>query len=245
MGNKVVHGTLSNVKSFVREPLNVALIVVLPWVSIQLYGVGLGAFPETLFTGLPASPDTVGQVTGAIFATTALAGILGLFQIISAAEADERLIVAGMPRGYLLATRLVTILGMAVVAAVVSISTLSTTVTIEAPFVAFGGLVVVGVLYSLLGVLVGSVLKRELEGSLVLVFLADIDNLLASGILGTSTDLAKLLPLYYPYHVVQSAVLDGSVSNSDVRFALLYVGVAFVVATVVYVRVTDTGGVLS
>ena len=237
-------GVNSHVRAFVRTPLNVALLVVFPVVVIEGYGTAMAAFPQ--FPGLSVeSMAEMGRVNGAIYAAAFLAGILGLFQSIGAVQADERLGVCGYDRAELFASRLASVvLGSALVAGV-STAVLQWRVEPAAPVAAFGALTLAALLYGLVGMLVGAVLPRALEGSLVLVFLVDFDDFLSSGLVDVDSPVLKLLPLHYPHDLFQAAVFDGTVAAGDALAGVAYLCAAFVAALAVYVRVTGEGGVLA
>ncbi|NEU58148.1 hypothetical protein [Halorussus sp. MSC15.2] len=222
--------------------MNVALLVVLPVVVVEGYGTAMAAFPQ--FPHLDGGTMAeMGRVNGAIYAAAFLAGILGLFQILGAVQADERLGVCGYDRAELFASRLVAVvLGSALVAGVTT-AVLWWRVEPEAPLAAFGALTLAALLYGLVGMLVGAVLPRALEGSLVLVFLVDFDDFLSSGLLDVDSPFLVLLPLHYPHDLFRSAVFDGTVAVGNALAGTAYLGVAFAVALVVYARVTGDGGV--
>jgi ABC-2 type transport system permease protein len=237
-------GVRTHTTSFVRKPLNLVLLVVLPPVVIVLYGEAMEAFSALpLLSSLGVDLGTVGRLTGALFATAFLTGIIGLFQVISARQGDERLVLCGFSRSTLLATRLVTVIGAAVLAAGVSLIVLWLTVSVSAPLVAFGALLLGGVCYGLLGMLVGALLARELEGSLVLVFLVDIDDALSSGMfIESSATIPKLFPLYRPHELLETAVIDGTVATDSALGGGVYLAVLAVLVFSVYVRVIGTRG---
>lgn len=226
--------------SFFRNPRNVALLVLIPPVVIYSYGVAMEAIPSVLL-GDRAAAD-VGRINGALFATAFLTGIFGLFQVIDAHHADRRLVVAGFPRLELLVTRLATIAGVSAFIALVSFLVFQQSVSPEAPLVAFAALVLSGLVYGLFGVLIGSLVPRELEGSLVLVFVADSDTIFGSGLIEWNSVIPKLFPLYYPHQVLESAAFDGSVESTEVLLALAYLAVLLVVVSLAFSRVMREGG---
>ncbi len=212
---RVGAGVRAGTQSFVREPFNVVLLLVLPALSIQIYGVSLAQFPAVGIFDAAGTLETTGRITGAVFATGALAGVLGLFQMISARHADRRLALCGFPDVELVVSRLLTI---AVVGSVIAGVATVTLVAIlgepvsAAPLV-FVGLGVAAAAYGLLGILVGTVLPRELEGSLVLVILADVDNVFASGLFGIDESITQFAPLSHPHELVTAAVVDGQLAT--------------------------------
>jgi len=228
------------IREFVREPINVALLVALPPVMITSYGSMMSAFPELSY--MSTAPETLGSIAGTLFVAAFLPGVIGLFQVISARRADDRLALAGFPRSALFAARLLAVTLASVLTATLSISVLSTQTAVEAPIPAVLVLAFVGVLYGLLGMSIGTVLPRELEGSLVLIFLADMDEALASGIVDTDSPLTKLFPLHYPHEVFQAAVDGSPIALGDVLAASLYGVVLSVVTLGAYEAVTARGG---
>lgn len=234
-------GTRLRLREFFREPTTVALLLALPPVVVETYGAAMSSFPQ--LPGVPGDPATTGRLTGALFATAFLAGLVGLFQVISARRGDERLHLCGFARGRLLSTRLVAVAAVVALAAAASLGVLSLSVDVGAPAAALGALALAGVVYGLLGVLVGAVLPRELEGSLVLVFLADFDNVLASGILDANSAVAAAAPLHHPQAVFEAAVTEGTVPAGHALWGGAYAALLFVLAFGVYVRVTGEGGV--
>lgn len=246
---RLATGTRLRLVELGRQPVTLAMLLVLPPVVVEVYGVAMESFPVA--PSMAADPATVGRMTGTLFAVAFLAGLVGLFQIISAQDGDERLAVAGFPRPAMLAARLATMAVVAGLAAAVAYAVFGSRVAVEAPALAFAVLVLSGLLYGLLGVVVGSLVPRELEGSLVLVFLADVDNALSSGLfpVGWSVPLpavgdvsvVELAPLYHAHELFTAAVLDGELAEGHVLPAVTWVGLLLVVAFGAYARSTGDG----
>lgn len=240
-------GVESHSLSFFREPLNVALLFALPLLTIELYSQAFGTFhaqvidARLLIRGQVESAQTLGHLTGALFATGTLAGVLGLFQVLSARSADQRLRICGASTPALLGSRVVATLGVTLLIADVSLVWLSLITPIARPLVAFGALALAGVLYALLGTLIGAVLPRELEGSLALVIFADLDNVFAAGVVNAEGLLPKLLPLHYPYELFQSAIVGKPIDLAHVAYAVGYAVVLLGLALVAYRRAVEGG----
>src|SRR6056297_2943223 len=121
---RITTGVRASTVSFFREPLNVALLLALPALSVQIYGVSLAQFPDVGLFDAAGSLETTGRITGAVFATGALAGVLGLFQMISARNADHRLSLCGFRPVELVGSRFVTVLAVSLVISAASTATL-------------------------------------------------------------------------------------------------------------------------
>ena len=237
-------GIRASVLSFVREPFTLVLLLVLPTVSIQIYGVSLGQLLEIGMFDVAGSLVTTGRITGAVFATGALAGVLGLFQMISARNADRRLALGGMRGVELVASRFATVIVVSTLVGGVATATLVALVgaSVSAVPAAFLGLTLAAVVYGLLGILVGTVLPRELEGSLVLVILADMDNIFASGLFGIDESVTRFAPLTHPHDVVTAAVTEGRLATEPLLPAAGHIGIFAVLALVAYTAAVVSGG---
>lgn len=234
-------GVSANIRQFAREPVNVALVVLIPLVVIELYAATMAAIPDLPF--IQGDPITSGRIHGALFSTAFLAGLVGLFQEISAHRADTRLIRCGFPRPTLLAARLTTILIVIVVAGAVSLGVVWRVTDPADVALAIGALVLAGLTYGLLGILVGAVLRRELEGSLVLVFLADVDTGLTTGVAGDSWVLS-LVPLHHAGALFEAGMLGGD-ATGHLAPASAYVVVLLTIVVTVYATQTTDGGISS
>ncbi|WP_436927889.1 hypothetical protein [Halosimplex amylolyticum] len=242
--NRTVTGVRASARSFVREPFTVVLLVVLPAVSIQIYGVGMGQFPDVGIFAVDGSVATVGRITGAVFATGALAGVLGLFQMISARYADRRLAICGFRGLELVAARFTTVAVASAVVGIVSTVSLMALVDdpVGAPVVAFAGLALAGAVYGLLGIVVGSVLPKELEGSLLLVILADVDNVFASGLFRIEDSITQFAPLAHPHAIVTQAVVEGSLATEHLIPALGHLSLFALLSVAAYTYQVESGG---
>lgn len=214
----------AGLRTFLREPTNVVLLLVLPPLVLFAFELALDPIGEVPGIDVEAGAAELG---GALFATAFLAGLLGVFQVVGAADPDRRLVVCGYRPGELLGARLLTILLAGGLVATITYGTflLRADVTPELPAVAFAALVVAAVVYGLVGVVIGALVGRELEGSLVLVFLADVDAFGAIDAVPTDHAAFEYFPLAGPHGVLHAAVYDGSVSGGDVVLSLGYVAV--------------------
>lgn len=237
-------GVKAHATAFVRKPTNLVLLLVLPPMVTVLYGEAMKSF-STLMSplGVGGNLGTMGKLTGALFATTFLTAIIGLFQVISARRGDERLVLCGFSQTTLLATRVVTVIGSALLAAGASFVVLWLLVAVAAPLATFGALLAGGIVYGLLGMCVGALIPRELEGSLILVFIVDVDVALTSGLFATTTAVPSYFPLYHPHALLSSAVLDGAIATDHILGAFGYILVLATLAFIVYRRVIGVRGV--
>jgi hypothetical protein len=91
--------------------------------------------------------------------------------------------------------------------------------------------------------LVGAVLPRALEGSLVIVFVVDADDFLSSGMLDLDAAILNAFPLHFPHKLFRDAVFEGSVAMGDAAGGLAYLLIVLGFVSVLYTRLTGEGGV--
>ncbi|MFB6104928.1 MAG: hypothetical protein ABEJ57_07610 [Halobacteriaceae archaeon] len=235
-GARLRVGVTATVREFLREPVNLVLIVALPLLIIPAYGSMMSAFPRLPY--METAPSTLGALAGTLYVAAFLPGVIGLFQVISARNADDRLTLTGFPRATLFGVRLVAVGLASVVTAAIGVTVLTTQTTVAAVPAGVTVLVAVGLLYGLIGMLIGAVLPRELEGSLVLIFLADLDEALASGLMLPDATITKAFPLYYPHRLFEAAVQGRPIETGDVIAVLAYLIGLLVVTVAVYTRFT-------
>lgn len=223
-------GFKARVRELARRPVTLALLAILPLLTVQVYGEAVKAFPQ-LETG-GSDPTTLGQMTGALFAVAFLAGLVGLFQVIRSRGGDRRLLIAGYPRAGWVLARALTVGFVVLVSAATSFAALRLGVAPAAPFRAFGVLVLAGALYGSLGVVVGALSGRDLEGSLVLVFLASVDHALATGVVPAG-DLAEWAPLAGPHALLEDAVVHGVLARPELVTSTTYLAGGLLLAAIV------------
>jgi len=233
-------GASATAKTTLREPTTLALLVVLPPMVVAMYGAAMASFPDVGF--LSGSGAAYGRLSGALFATAFLSGLVGLFGTVSAARADRYLAFSGYPAAALFGTRVAVSCLVAGVAALTSLAALvAYGMHVASLPRAFVVLALAGVLYALVGVVVGALVPRELEGSLLLVFLADMDSFLSGDVLDIDAAVVDVMPLHAPHAAFTAAVQNGTLPTDDVFTVVASLVVAGVAAGVAYAAATNRG----
>lgn len=228
----------AGLRSFLREPTTLVLLVALPPAVIVAFELALAAFADV--PGLAVDATAAAQA-GTLFATAFLAGLLGVVQVVDAAEADRRLVVAGYRPAELLTARLLAVLlaGALVTAVTYATFRLRTDAAPAAPALAVAALLVAAVTYGLVGAVVGALLGRELEASLALAFLADFDAYAAVDAVPVDAAVVEYTPLARPASLFSAAVHDGTVPPGDALGAGAYL---LALAALALVAVRFRGG---
>lgn len=213
---------------YARRPLNVVLLVAVPVIFVTLSAGALSDFADILGGGAD-----VGEVEAATagWAAAVLAGVAGFFHVSQSRDADRRLAAAGIGAGKLVASRLVSVLALAVLAIVGALVALSVRTDVAGTWRVIGATVLSALIYAGFGVLVGALVRSEMNGSLVIVFAWIFDVFFGPAMGGTAAIL-RLFPLHFPTLVVTDVASGHSGTLGDLGLSLLWAAASIAVAGV-------------
>ena len=157
---------------YVRNPVNLLLLVVVPTVFVVVAGGSLAESAKVLGgTGGPAV-----QTATAGWAAAFLAGIATYFQTVATRDTDRRVVIAGLPAARLVLARLLTGGCLALLAATTALVALAARTGIDDPARAIAGTLMFAVIYVAIGALVGSVVPNPVNGTVIILFvwIADV-----------------------------------------------------------------------
>jgi hypothetical protein len=213
--SRVAVATRLGLREQSRRPLLLVLLIGLPFFFITRAIAQTEELPRAV--GLPGGGEvltTMREIHGANMAAITVAfvaGLVGVFVIQAARQADRRLIVAGFRPHEALAPRLI-VLGIAtatVVAVSMAVTALSFTPELLAPFIA--GNLLAALIYAMLGALAGAVVGR-LGATYLLLFGAMLDlGIVQNPMFGSGEPPAwgVVLPGYGPGRVIIDAAFSG------------------------------------
>ena len=178
---------------YARRPLNLVLLVTVPVVLVFVWGPTLADFSKLVGgTGDRAQVETA----TAGWAAAALAGLAGFFQLTGSRAADRRLASAAQRTAPIVAGRLAAAFGLALLAAVGGLGALAARTGINDPGRAVAATVVVAVIYLALGVLVGTVVRSEMNGALLITLAWVFDVFFGPALGSSASGITRLLPLH-------------------------------------------------
>lgn len=212
---------------FARRPLNVALLVVVPLVFVTVSAGTLAEFAEIL--GGQAGTARIQGATAA-WAAAFLSGVVGYFHVAGTRGPDRRLAEAGSATRAVVAARLVSALGLAalaVVAALLALLLRTDTTELGRAGVATA---MAAVTYLGLGAVVGALVRSELNGSLVIIFIWMIDVFFGPAMGGTDAAITRLFPTHFPTLVLIDPGSEHAAPLSTWTAALIWTGGGLLVA---------------
>jgi hypothetical protein len=205
---------------YARRPLNLVLLVAVPVVLVFVWGGTLADF--SALVGGTADPVQIEAATAG-WAAAALAGLGGLFQITGARHADRRLAGAGDRAAPIVIGRIAACAALAGLASMGGLVALALRTGINDPLRAVVGTAVVAAIYVAIGVLVGSVVRSDMNGALLVTFAWILDVFLGPVLGGSATPITRLFPLHFPQLLLTSQATGHGGPVGDLGWSLLWV----------------------
>ncbi|MDX3246581.1 MULTISPECIES: ABC transporter permease [unclassified Streptomyces] len=148
------------------------------------------------------------QITGAINAATLITGFMMFSATFSGGRFDRRLAMAGYPRTHLILAKTASLTVASATVAAYATAVVCATWTPRQPALLAAALFCASMTYGAIGVVYGSLLKREVEGMFAMVMTSVVDVALQNPISssGAESPVVRLLPTY---GTVQAATAAG------------------------------------
>lgn len=212
-----------------RAPLTLVLLITVPSLFVVAAADALSDFAAAL------GGDLAGDAAVALSAGWAAAfvsGSLGFFQAVSSAGADRRLALAGLGPARVASSRIAASLLLATLAAAAAFVALVLKTELAHPGHAALAIWGFALLYLSIGVLIGSLVRAPLEGSLLVVFVFLLDAFAGPGM---SESVPPWAVSQNAADILISAGLGVSSPGGDWLRLALVVGAALVAALVAFV----------
>lgn len=202
-----------------RRPLNLVLLVAVPLVLVFVWGGTLADFSALL--GGSGDPVQLEAVTAG-WAAAAIAGLGGLFQITGARNADRRLAAAGGHPAAVALGRVGACLALAGLATAGGLVALAFRTGIQDPVRAIAGTVIVAVIYVAIGVIVGTVVRNDMNGALIVTLVWILDVFLGPGFGGGTSPVTRVFPLHFPQLLITNQATGHEGAPGDLGWSLLW-----------------------
>lgn len=219
---------------YARRPLNLVLLVVVPVLFVMLSAGAIADFADVL--GGFSDRGTIEAATAG-WAASLLAGIAGFFHVTGSRGADRRLAAAGAGTVRVAMARIVSGLVLAALSVVGALVALAVRTGIADPPRVVGVTFLMALVYLGIGATVGALVRSEVNGSLIVVFVWMFDVFLGPA-MGGSGPILRVFPLHFPTLVVTDVASGHAGPPGDVGLSALWVlaslgagGVALVATT--------------
>ena len=181
------------------------------WVGLVYLTIPDKAAPFHLAsTGERLAPagNELTQITGALNAVTLVTGFMMFAATFTGGRFDRRLAMAGYPRTHLVLAKAASLVLASVLLAAYATAVMCIAWAPKQPYLLVAALFCASLTYGAMGVVLGSLLRREVEGMFALVMTSVIDVALQNPMVSVGADnpLTRLLPTYGS---VQAATVAG------------------------------------
>lgn len=222
---------------YVRNPVNLLVLVLIPVVFVLVAAEPMADAAKLLGgTGQAVETATTG------WAAAFLAALAMFFQTRQARSADRRLVLAGLPTRALVVSRMSTGLLIAVLVSAAALATLFLRTEVDDPLRVAAGTLMFAVIYVGIGAAVGSVVKDQVNGTVVILLIWILDVFFGPAL--TSPDRVEITR-WMPTHFVTLWMVDlpsGHGGNlGDLGIALVWVGGALLASGLLLSRATRAG----
>src|SRR5680860_1412683 len=222
-------------REYARRPLNVVLLVVVPIVFVTLSAGVMVDFAEIL--GSLADLGSIEAATAG-WAAAVLAGVGGFFQVIGSRDADRRLAAAGSGTRAVVTARLVSGLTLALVATAGSLVALQLRAGINDLPRTVAVTLMLALIYLGIGSAVGAVVRDELNGSLIVLFIWMFDLFLGPGFSGGQNIAVRVFPTHFPTLVLLGLDSGHSTATTDLLLSAAWTIGSLALAVALLVRTT-------
>lgn len=219
---------------YARRPLNLVLLAVVPVVFVTLSAGAIADFADVL--GGLTDRGTIEAATAG-WAASLLAGIAGFFHVTGSRDADRRLAAAGAGTLRVVAARLTSALGLAVVAGAGALVALALRTGIADTPRVIGVTFLMALVYLGIGATVGALVRSEINGSLVVVFAWMFDVFFGPAMGGTA-GIIRVFPLHFPTLVVTDVASGHAGPLGDLGISAMWAAGTMAVGTVALVATT-------
>jgi hypothetical protein len=222
---------------YARRPLNLLLLAVVPLIFVTLSAGAIADFAQLL--GGSASPGQLEAATAG-WAAAFLAGVAGFFHVASSRGADRRLAIASSATAPVVAARLTSALVLATVAGTGALIALSARTDVVDLARAIAATAMFAAIYLGIGALLGALVRSEVNGSLVLVFVWMFDVFLGPAMGRTDALITRMFPSHFPTLVMLDASTSHGGPLGDLGVSLAWTAGGLVLASTVLLRTTRT-----
>lgn len=215
---------------YARRPLNLVLLVVVPVVFVAMSAGALADFARIL-----GGEAGLGQLEAATagWAAAFLAGVAGFFHVTGSRGADRRLAAAGSGTGRVVTARVTSSLLLATMAAAGALIALAVRTDVTDMGRAIASTAMFAIIYLGIGIAVGSWVRSEVNGSLVIIFVWMFDVFLGPAMGQTDTLVTRFFPSHFPTLVMLDAATThaGALGDLGASVAWTLGAVAIAVAS--------------
>jgi hypothetical protein len=223
----------ANIRQYVREPVNLALLLIVPPLFIIAMSGAISTFSNVLGGNLG---ERAGTGLSGLWAAMILTGVASFFLALASTRVDARLIISGLrPAGVAAGHALVTV-AIAVMTTVISVAILFSTQEVANLEVLFAAILLSSLIYGAIGFLLSVYVQGDLEGSFVIILIFMLDAFVGGPLASGQGLLAELMPVHFSSEIAVAGMVGSPVSDEWWLWSGLYLLAVAVPASIAIIR---------
>jgi len=224
---------VANARQYVREPVNLALLLLIPPLFIIAMSGAISTFSNVTGGNLD---ERAGTGLSGLWAAAILTGVGSFFLSLASTRVDGRLLLAGLrPAAVAAAHGLVTV-AIAVLTTTVSVAILLFTQEVARLEALVAAILLASLIYGSIGSLLSVYVRGDLEGSFVIILIFMLDAFVGGPLAAGKGVFADLLPVHFPSEIAVAAMAGSPIESGWWLWSLVYLGAMAGPATVAVIR---------
>lgn len=219
MASPAVEVTFANARQYVRQPVNLVLLALLPPLFIVAMSSAISTFSDVIGGNLG---ERAGTGLAGLWAASLLAGAATFFILRTSVRADGRLIAAGLRPSSLALAHATTAATLAVATTSVSFAMLMFTQEVAEPACLFAAIFLAALIYAALGAGLAWFIEDDMEGSFVIILVFMLDAFVGGPLGGGEGFFAGLFPVHFPSEIAVASMLGTSYQGEWFAWAGIY-----------------------
>lgn len=220
-------------RQYARQPVNIALLIILPPLFILALAGALGTFSDVLGGNLR---ERSGAAIAAVWSASLLAASAAFFLVSGSRRADERLRIAGLRMGALNTAHAVGGALLALITGSIGFIVVMLTQDVASPIELWLAIFFGALAYEALGVALAFIISGDLEGSFVIILVFMLDAFVAGPLGGATGGWTNLFPLHHPSQVAVDATLHTDVELGRFGWTIGYTALLLAVSAALHSR---------
>ncbi|HUF52758.1 MAG TPA: hypothetical protein VMR52_03145 [Dehalococcoidia bacterium] len=219
MSAPVVEVFGASARAYVRQPINIVLLIILPPLLIIAMNSAISTFSDVIGGNLG---ERAGTGLAGLWAASLLTGAAVFFVLRTSLQTDARLVVAGLSELSLSSAHAIATLLIALITTLISFLMLVATQEVGDALNLFAAILASALIYGAIGTLLAWFIEGDLEVSFVIILIFMLVAFVG-GPLGGSTGLvANLFPLHFTSEIAVASMLGDSFPGEWFVYSGLY-----------------------
>ena len=201
---------VANVRQYVREPMNIALLLIVPSLLIIAMSGAISTFSNVIGGNLG---ERAGTSVSGLWAAAILTGVASFFLAVATSRVDARLVLAGLNAKAVAGAHGLVTVTIALLTTAVSLVILLLTQEVAGIEALFAAIFLAAMIYGSIGSLLSVYVRGDLEGSFVIILVFMLDAFVGGPLASGQGLLTDLFPVHFPSEIAVAAMVGAPIQE--------------------------------